>query len=150
MLIIDEIAEAINEQVIQILNKGRGAGFKAFVAFQARADLEARLGNAAKMLQVLGNLNNQIILRLEDSDTAQWFSDKVGETAIRNLTLTGSTSTGSEAHIGEFTGSVSRSLQLEKVPLIPTRLIHGLPNLQYFMRISGAAVYQGRIPILQG
>ncbi|MGQ7932144.1 conjugative transfer system coupling protein TraD [Paraburkholderia sp. D1E] len=150
VLIIDEIAEAINEQVIQILNKGRGAGFKAFVAFQARADLEARLGNAAKMLQVLGNLNNQIILRLEDSDTAQWFSDKVGETAIRNLVVTGSTSTGSEAHVGEFNGSVSRSLQLEKVPLIPTRLIHGLPNLQYFMRISGAAVYQGRIPILQG
>ncbi|TDN59027.1 conjugative transfer system coupling protein TraD [Paraburkholderia sp. BL10I2N1] len=150
VLIIDEVAEAINEQVIQILNKGRGAGFKAFVAFQARADLEARLGNAAKMLQVLGNLNNQIILRLEDSDTAQWFSDKVGETAIRNLVMTGSTSTGSEAHVGEFTGSVSRSLQLEKVPLIPTRLIHGLPNLQYFMRISGAAVYQGRIPILQG
>jgi conjugal transfer pilus assembly protein TraD len=150
VLIIDEIAEAINEQVIQILNKGRGAGFKAFVAFQARADLEARLGNAAKMLQVLGNLNNQIILRLEDSDTAQWFSDKVGETAIRNLVVTGSTSTGSESHVGEFTGSVSRSLQMEKVPLIPTRLIHGLPNLQYFMRISGAAVYQGRIPILQG
>ncbi|MGP8438040.1 conjugative transfer system coupling protein TraD [Paraburkholderia fungorum] len=150
VLIIDEIAEAINEQVIQILNKGRGAGFKAFVAFQARADLEARLGNAAKMLQVLGNLNNQIILRLEDSDTAQWFSDKVGETAIRNMTITGSTSTGSEAHIGEFTGGVSRSLQLEKAPLIPTGLIHKLPNLQYFMRISGAAVYQGRIPILQG
>ncbi|MBT2794005.1 conjugative transfer system coupling protein TraD [Paraburkholderia strydomiana] len=150
VLIIDEIAEAINEQVIQILNKGRGAGFKAFVAFQARADLEARLGNAAKMLQVLGNLNNQIILRLEDSDTAQWFSDKVGETAIRNMTITGSTSTGSEAHIGEFTGGVSRSLQLEKAPLIPTDLIHKLPNLQYFMRISGAAVYQGRIPILQG
>ncbi|KVF62663.1 conjugative transfer system coupling protein TraD [Burkholderia vietnamiensis] len=150
VLIIDEIAEAINEQVIQVLNKGRGAGFKAFVAFQARADLEARLGNAAKMLQVLGNLNNQIILRLEDSDTAQWFSDKVGETAIRNLVMSSSTSSGSEAHVGEFTGSVTRSLQLEKVPLIPTRLIHGLPNLQYFMRISGASVYQGRIPILKG
>lgn len=150
VLIIDEVAEAINEQVIQILNKGRGAGFKAFVAFQTRADLEAKLGNAAKMLQVLGNLNNQIILRLEDTDTAQWFSDKVGETAIRNLTITGSTNTGSESHIGEFSGGISRSLQLEKAPLIPTRLIHSLPNLQYFMRISGAAVYQGRIPILQG
>jgi conjugal transfer pilus assembly protein TraD len=150
VLKIDEVAEAINEQVIQILNKGRGAGFKAFVAFQARADLEAKLGNAAKMLQVLGNLNNQIVLRLEDSDTAKWFSDKVGETAIRNLVMSGSTSTGSEAHLGEFTGSVSRSLQLEKVPLIPVDLIHRLPNLQYFMRISGGAVYQGRIPILQG
>ncbi|CAE6963027.1 conjugative transfer system coupling protein TraD [Paraburkholderia domus] len=148
VLIIDEIAEAINEQVIQVLNKGRGAGFKAFVAFQTRSDLTATLGEESKMLQVLGNLNNQIILRLEDTDTAQWFSDKVGETAIRNLVINSSTSTGTESHIGEFQGSISRSLQLEKAPLIPTRLIHGLPNLQYFMRISGAAVYQGRIPIL--
>ena len=46
--------------------------------------------------------------------------------------------------------SQSRTLQLEKVPLIPMRLIHSLPNLQYFMRISGGAVYQGRIPIIEG
>ncbi|MGS0896895.1 conjugative transfer system coupling protein TraD [Burkholderia stagnalis] len=150
VLIIDEIAEAINEQVIQILNKGRGAGFKAFVAFQTRADLEAKLGNAAKMLQVLGNLNNQIILRLEDTDTAEWFSKKVGDTAIRNLIVSSSTSKASEGHVGEFTGSVTRSQQMEAVPLIPTRLIQSLPNLQYFMRISGGAVYQGRIPILTG
>lgn len=150
VLKIDEIAEAINEQVIQILNKGRGAGFKAFVAFQTSADLEAKLGNAAKMLQVLGNLNNQIILRLEDTETAEWFSKKVGDTAIRNLIVSSSTSKASEGHIGEFTGSVTRSQQLEAVPLIPTRLIQTLPNLQYFMRISGGAVYQGRIPILTG
>jgi conjugal transfer pilus assembly protein TraD len=150
ILIIDEIGEAINEQVIQILNKGRGAGFRAFVAFQTRADLEAKLGNAAKMLQVLGNLNNQIVLRLEDADTALWFSEKVGETAIRNLIVSSSTSTGTEAHAMEFTGSVSRSSTLEKVPLIPTRLIHSLPNLQYFMRVSGGAVWQGRIPIIEG
>ncbi|MEM5330786.1 conjugative transfer system coupling protein TraD [Paraburkholderia sp. JHI2823] len=150
VLIIDEVAEAINEQVIQILNKGRGAGFKAFVAFQTRSDLEAKLGNAAKMLQVLGNLNNQVILRLEDSDTAQWFSDKVGETAIRNIQVSGGTSRGSEGHIGEFNGTITRSLQLEKAPLIPVALIQRLPNLQYFLRISGGAVYQGRIPILQG
>ena len=102
------------------------------------------------MLQVLGNLNNQIILRLEDTDTAQWFSDKVGETAIRNIVVSSSASTGSESHVREFSGSVSRSTQLEKAPLIPPRLITELPNLQYFMRISGGSVYQGRIPIIQG
>ena len=44
VLIIDEIAEAINEQVIQILNKGRGAGFKAFVRVpgSSRSGSEAR------------------------------------------------------------------------------------------------------------
>lgn len=150
VLQIDEVAEAINEQVIQILNKGRGAGFKAFVAFQARSDVEAKLGNAAKMMQVLGNLNNQIILRLEDTDTAQWFSEKVGETAIYNRTRSSSTTRGSESHALEFGGSVSTGLQMENVPLIPTNLIQRLPNLQYFMRVSGGAVYQGRIPILEG
>ena len=146
---VDEAAEAINEQLLQLLNKGRGAGFKAFVAYQTRSDFTAKLGNVAKMNQVLGNLNNQIVLRLEDIDTAQWFAEKAGTTAIRNLVISSSTSTGTEAHVGEFSGSVSRSAQLEKVPLIPHDLVMQLPNLQYFLRISGGAVYQGRIPIIQ-
>ena len=150
VLIVDEAAEAINEQMLQILNKGRGAGFKAFVAYQTRSDFTAKLGNVAKMQQVLGNLNNQLVLRLEDIDTAQWFCEKAGTTAIRNIVVSSSTSTGTEAHVGEFSGSVSRSLQLEKAPLIPHELIMQLPNLQYFLRISGGSVYQGRIPIIQG
>lgn len=149
VLQVDETAEAINEQLLQLLNKGRGAGFKAFVAYQTRSDFTAKLGNVAKMQQVLGNLNNQIVLRLEDIDTAQWFAEKAGTTAIRNLVISSSTSTGTEAHVGEFSGSVSRSAQLEKVPLIPHDLVMQLPNLQYFLRISGGAVYQGRIPIIQ-
>lgn len=149
VLVVDEAAEAINEQLLQLLNKGRGAGFKAFVAYQTRSDFTAKLGNVAKMQQVLGNLNNQIVLRLEDIDTAQWFSEKAGTTAIRNLVVSSSTSTGTEAHIGEFSGSVSRSAQLEKVPLITHDLVMQLPNLQYFLRISGGAVYQGRIPIIK-
>lgn len=149
VLQVDETAEAINEQLLQLLNKGRGAGFKAFVAYQTRSDFTAKLGNVAKMQQVLGNLNNQIVLRLEDIDTAQWFAEKAGTTAIRNLVISSSTSTGTEAHVGEFSGSVSRSAQLEKVPLIPHDLVMQLPNLQYFLRISGGAVYQGRVPIIQ-
>lgn len=149
VLVVDEAAEAINEQLLQLLNKGRGAGFKAFIAYQTRSDFTAKLGNVAKMQQVLGNLNNQMVLRLEDIDTAQWFAEKAGTTAIRNLVISSSTSTGTEAHVGEFSGSVSRSAQLEKVPLIPHDLVMQLPNLQYFLRISGGAVYQGRIPIIQ-
>ncbi|WP_316157503.1 conjugative transfer system coupling protein TraD [Cupriavidus sp. BIC8F] len=150
VLIVDEAAEAINEQMLQILNKGRGAGFKAFVAYQTRSDFTAKLGNVAKMQQVLGNLNNQLVLRLEDIDTAEWFCEKAGTTAIRNVVVSSSTSTGTEAHVGEFSGSVARSTQLEKAPLIPHELIMQLPNLQYFLRISGGSVYQGRIPIIQG
>ncbi|CAG9186911.1 hypothetical protein LMG32289_06690 [Cupriavidus pampae] len=109
-----------------------------------------RTRKLTKNIRVLGNLNNQIVLRLEDIDTAQWFAEKAGNTAIQNIVVSSSTSTGTEAHVGEFSGSVSRSTQLEKAPLIPPELIMQLPNLQYFLRISGGSVYQGRIPIIQG
>ncbi|GJG97768.1 conjugative transfer system coupling protein TraD [Cupriavidus pauculus] len=150
VVFVDEAAEAVNEQMLQILNKGRGAGFKVFIAYQTRSDFTAKLGNVARMQQVLGNLNNQIVLRLEDTDTAQWFAEKTGATAIRTVQVSRSSSAGSESHIGEFSGSVARSAKLEKAPLVPAELVMQLPNLQYFLRVSGGAIYQGRIPIIDG
>jgi len=150
VVMIDEVAEALNEQVIQILNKGRGAGFKAFVAFQTRSDIQAKLQDAAKMLQVLGNLNNQIVLRSEDPDTAAWFSEKVGKTAIKTSNISSTTSSATEGHALEFGGALTRSTSTEEVPLIPPDLILKLPNLQFFARVSGGSVWQGRIPIIEG
>jgi conjugal transfer pilus assembly protein TraD len=148
VLQVDETAEAINEQLLQLLNKGRGAGFKAFVApdaFRFHGQTRKRGQNAAGFGQseqpdrsTLGRHRHRAVVRR-----------KAGTTAIRNLVISSSTSTGTEAHVGEFSGSVSRSAQLEKVPLIPHDLVMQLPNLQYFLRISGGAVYQGRIPIIQ-
>ena len=51
---VDEAAEVINEPFIQLLNKGRGAGLRLFVATQTFADFAARLGSADKATQVLG------------------------------------------------------------------------------------------------
>ncbi|WP_238295807.1 TraM recognition domain-containing protein, partial [Caballeronia novacaledonica] len=116
-----------------------------FLHIRGGSVLDAKSGSVSG-----ANQHNQVCLRLEDSDTAKWFSDKVGETAIRVVNISNSTNTTTEAHALEFSGSQSRSIQLEKVPLIPVKLLHSLPNLQYFMRISGGAVYQGRIPIIEG
>ncbi|MBC3871415.1 conjugative transfer system coupling protein TraD [Undibacterium oligocarboniphilum] len=148
-LLIDEVAEAINEQVIQVLNKGRGAGFRAFVALQTIKDLEAKLNSAPKMLQVLGNLNNQIILRLEDSETVKWVIEKMGETKISEMNTGYSQGTGTEQHIFEFSGNISRSEKRERTSLIPKELILGLPNLQYFARFTGGHISTGTIPIIE-
>lgn len=148
-LVIDEVAEAINEQVIQVLNKGRGAGFRAFVALQTIKDLEAKLMSAPKMLQVLGNLNNQIVLRLEDSETVKWIVEKMGETTINVMSTGYSQGTGSEQHALEFSGNISRSEKKEKVPLVPKEIFYGLPNLQYVARFTGGFITMGTIPIIQ-
>ncbi|WP_298150797.1 conjugative transfer system coupling protein TraD [Flavobacterium sp.] len=147
-LMIDEVAEAINEQVIQILNKGRGAGFVAFVALQSIKDLEAKLGDSSKMYQTLGNLNNQITLRLEDTQTVDWIVQKIGETRIKTLDISYSQGTGSEKHPFDFSGTKTKRETTEKGFLVPPEIITGLPNLQYIARFSGGSTFMGTIPII--
>ena len=48
VLIIDEIAEAINEQVIQILNKGRGAGSRRSLRSRRAPTLKRNLETQRK------------------------------------------------------------------------------------------------------
>ncbi|KAG0283383.1 hypothetical protein BGZ97_008569, partial [Linnemannia gamsii] len=62
-IFIDEAAEVINEPFIQLLNKGRGAKLRLFVATQTIADFSARIGSKDKALKILGNLNNLFALR---------------------------------------------------------------------------------------
>ena len=52
-IFVDETSEVVNEPLIQLLNKGRGAGFKVFVATQLIADFAARLGSKDKASQLL-------------------------------------------------------------------------------------------------
>lgn len=51
-IFVDEAAEVINDPFIQLLNKGRGAKLRLFVATQTFADFAARLGSKDKALQV--------------------------------------------------------------------------------------------------
>jgi conjugal transfer pilus assembly protein TraD len=68
-IFVDEAAEVINDPFIQLLNKGRGAKLRLFVATQTFADFAARLGSKDKALQVLGNINNTFALRIVDGET---------------------------------------------------------------------------------
>jgi conjugal transfer pilus assembly protein TraD len=65
MVLIDEAAEVINDQVIKMLNKTRGAGFRLFISSQSTSDFEARLGSEAKMKQVITNTNHFTALRTQ-------------------------------------------------------------------------------------
>ena len=94
-LIVDESAEVANDQLTQILNKGRGAGMKCVLAVQSIADFTVRFGMPAKTTQLLGNLNNLISLRIQDFETAKYVSDKFDKVNIRQLEVGFSTGSGS-------------------------------------------------------
>jgi conjugal transfer pilus assembly protein TraD len=147
-VMIDEAAEVINDQCIQILNKGGGAGIKALVATQTIDDLTAVFGSKAKTGQALGNLNNVICLRVKDPDMASWIADSFGTTSAREIRVTHSTGSGSSKSFTEFSGNNSQTMAEIEIPFVSPDLLTRLPSLQYFAFLAGSTLYKGRLPIL--
>ncbi|QCF28148.1 conjugative transfer system coupling protein TraD [Hydrocarboniclastica marina] len=146
-IFVDECAEVINDPLIQILNKGRGAKLRLFVATQTIADFSARLGNKDKAMQVLGNINNSISLRVIDSETQEYITNNLPMTRIKYVMRTqGMSSHGEDPAL--FGGNHGERLMEEEAPLIAPQLLGMLPNLEYLAKISGGRIVKGRLPIL--
>ena len=146
-IFVDEAAETINEPMIAMLNKGRGARFRLFVATQTFADFAARLGSKDKATQVLGNINSVFALRVTDLETQEYITGKMPTVRIRQLGHSASAGGGSAEPLVIST-SGSETLSQEESPLFPAPLLGKLPNLEYIASLAGGRVLKGRIPIL--
>ncbi len=148
-IFVDEAAEVINEPTIQLLNKGRGAKMKLFVATQTIADFETRLGSKEKARQVLGNINNLYSLRVIDKDTQEFVTDNLPKTRLKHVMRTQGMSSQSESPL-MFSANTGERLMEEEGDLFPPQLLGMLPNLEFVAKISGGVIIKGRLPILTG
>jgi conjugative coupling factor TraD, SXT/TOL subfamily len=144
---VDEAAEVINQPTIQLLNKGRGAGFRMTIATQTFADFAARLGDENKARQVLGNTNNKIALRVQDTETQQYIADGIPKIKVRSMMVRYGHAVDSNIH-DEYSASYQEQATQEEADLIPPPILSELPPLHYFARLSGGKTIKGRIPIL--
>lgn len=145
---VDEAAEVINGPTIQLLNKGRGAGFKLYVATQTFADFAARLGDENKARQVLANTNNKFILRVLDAETQQYLAEGIPKIKAQSMSVRyghSLTTTISE----EYGAAYQEQSTAEEADLIPPGVLSELPPLHYYARMSGGRTFKARIPILQ-
>ena len=146
-MFVDEASEVANDPLIQLLNKGRGAGYRMFIATQTFADFVVRLGSADKATQVLSNLNNTFILRTTEPRSQDMICKSMPEVKVKYVMR------DQGQHIGENNpifsgGSLGERLMEEKCQLIPPQLLGMLPNLEYFASLSGGHYIKGRVPIL--
>lgn len=147
-LFIDESAEVISDELIQLLNKGRGAGFRITLATQTIADFEARLGSEAKAMQVLGNVNNAISLRIIDNNTKNYVSDLFPKVRISYHALSASQNQSSEDLLKVNT-SVSETISEEEVSVFPPQLLSDLPDLEFVAKVGGSWIYKGCLPFIR-
>jgi len=145
-LFVDEASNVINLPLIEILNKGAEGGLFATCAMQTLADLAKRLGSEDAARMALGNLNNLIALRTKDRPTQDFVVETFGKTAIHTVRV--GLSSGSDAHLGDFSSSYSTQLTESFEEVVPADVLGKLPNLQYFASVSGGRIIKGRFPII--
>ena len=145
---VDEASEVANEQLIQLLNKGRGAGMRLFVATQTLSDYEARTGSAAMANMLIGNMNNTIMLRTLDVDTQERLSKRLPEVPISYVMKTTGSSMGDESHTGAFAVNHGERLMTEDKPIIAPQVFGDLSDLEFFAIFAKGNLVKGRLPIL--
>lgn len=147
---IDEASEISTEQLVQLLNKGRGARFRLFVATQTLSDFTARLGDEAFTEMITGNLNTWLILRSIKPEVQKAIADSLHEVPVYGIMRTVGTSIGEDAINAEYSSNLGERLIPEDKPIIPPQALGDLPNLQFFLKTPTGRLMKGILPILQG
>lgn len=144
-LYVDESSEVACNPLVQLLNKGRGAGVEVTLFMQTIADMVVRLGSEAHARQLLGNLNNMIALRTKDRGTQDFVVESIGETSIQKISRGHSTGSKSDDGGMEFSGSISENVSDERTEIFPPALLGRLPNLHYIAMMAGGRLIKGRL-----
>jgi conjugal transfer pilus assembly protein TraD len=147
-IFVDEAAECLNDQMIQLLNKGRGSRLHIYLATQTINDFAAKLGDENKAQQVLGNLNNLIALRTINNDTQEFITKNLPMTRVEYLMRTQGNNTDSGS-LTAHGGNVGERLMEEEAELFAPQLLGMLPDLEYIGKLAGGKIIKGRIPILK-
>lgn len=143
---IDEAGEMAGEPLVQLLNKSRGADFAVTIATQTFSDLAKRSGSEDAALQIIGNCNNKISLRLKDATTAEIFTKAMPHTSVPSQSSSISY-TENDSSSGVNYGA-SRSISMEKSPLFPPEALQYLPDLEFVGLFADGKIFKGRLPLI--
>lgn len=147
-LFSDETSETLNEPLIQIANKARGAKFRLYAFAQTLSDFPAKLGSADKGRMFAGNFNNIIVLRSRDGATLDYCTEQFPKTQVQTIQVQHNVVAGTKEAGMHFAGSTGEKATLTEAELVEPSILGELPNFNYFALIGGQ-VFQGRFPIVE-
>jgi conjugal transfer pilus assembly protein TraD len=150
-VIVDEVADALAPESVNILNKARGAGLSVVMAGQSLADLEVALGSGADARRALANVGSFLTFRAANPDDARFFSEKVGVRPIPVLTRGEQyqpTLLGNDGTFpSDFVYRSSSSTSLRNDYLLPTSSLDRLARFHFF-GLWGGELRKGVLPLL--
>ena len=145
-IFVDEAPEILNSELIKLLNKGGGAGFRLTLATQTVSDIVARLGDSAMAEKVLGNIANFIFGRVTATESQEYFCNRLPRVPIKTM-VHSRTVTSPTLDPLSYSTSQGESLDVKLEPPIEPPMLGCLPKLHFFALI-GSRFVKGRIPVI--
>ena len=144
----DEFNELIGDEFIPLLNKARGAGFQVTAYTQTWSDVIARLQDKAKAGQVAGNFNTILMLRVEETETAEMLTKKLRQVEINHLMVeSGTTDSSDPGTSTHFVSNTRQRIATQQVDAIHVQDLTTLPKGQAFGLLNGGKPYKLRLPL---
>ena len=144
----DEFNELIGDEFIPMLNKAGGAGYQVTAYTQTWADVEAKLGSNPKALQMAGNFNTMIMLRVLTANTAEMLTERLPEVRVVTGTLvSGAGDIAEMTKQEDFTSKNEDRISSETVPMLAPSDLCNLPKGQCFALLEGGHLYKIRLPL---
>lgn len=144
----DEFNELVGDTFIPMVNKAGGAGYQVTAYTQTWHDVEAKIGSKPKAEQIGGNFNTLIMLRVQNTETAEMLTNRLPEVDIVTKLASSSVSdTNDPTDFAEFSSRNEDRISTEKVAtLCPADLVQ-LPKGQAFCLLDGGHLWKVRIPL---
>jgi hypothetical protein len=131
-----------------MVNKMGGCGFRVHAYTQTIPDIEARLGDAAKAQQILGNFNHVVMLRVKSSETAKFFTDQLPKVDVTSLLMvSGVTDTAADQGAVDFVSRNEDRVSTIPVETLTPADIMAQPQGQAFALIEGNRLFHIRMPL---
>ncbi len=144
----DEFNELVGNEFIPMLNKAGGAGFQVTAYTQTASDIEAGIGDRAKAGQISGNLNNLIMLRVKNKETAEFLTDQLPKVRVYTKVAESRVTDNNNPDSPEdfVSQNADRLTEEESEMLSPADIIQ-LPKGQAFALLNGGILYKIRLPL---
>lgn len=150
-VVVDEVADALAAESVNILNKARGAGLSMILAGQSIADLEVALRSHSDARRALANVGSFISLRAANPEDAKYFSDKCGSRPLRFVSDGESYEpalfSSGRLNIDDFAYRSSRQTGVRNEHLVPPWALDELPRFHLFGTWAGQ-IFKGVLPVL--
>ncbi len=152
---IDEVAEAGRlEALVPLLKKGRSKGGCVAIAFQSICGLrDQKMYGPFLTDDLLGQIGNRFIGRLECSETAEWASKLIGDQEVEGVSRTTSDAGGHQTFSETVKNEIRRGvLPAEFMNIPPCNRENGLNGLfmvpsipPFFGKLDGDELFDSRL-----